>query len=397
MSTRDAVDTIKGYYYQFDYFILSILSHVGENDKIYLECIEDIDVETANDLTAIQCKYYAGTEYNHSLIAKAIRYMLQDYSKKRSDCINYKIYGYYKSGQNKLPDELDLDFVKKHFLTYTEKKIQYKEYEILGLNDNEIKEFIKHLKIDINAISFEEQELKIKESLMNIFRCNEYEADIIYYNNALRIVKNIAISKNEENRKISRKDFLNKINTKEVLFNQWYLNRRNIQEYCKKIKKDYFTYTNISPYERFFLIECNESLSEIEIKDIIFKISEKWTNIKPKQPTPFCPYIFLYGISNEKKLAVKKILQEDEFYFIDGYDFKDATFNVKSITKKANFHNGINIKFIDDIVNIEKTLDNISGTREIYQFFIKKPFFHNEKYKNIRIPIIETKNIIDII
>ena len=32
----------------------------GENDKIYLECIEDIDVETANDLTAIQCKYYAG-------------------------------------------------------------------------------------------------------------------------------------------------------------------------------------------------------------------------------------------------------------------------------------------------------------------------------------------------
>ena len=154
---------------------------------------------------------------------------------------------------------------------------------------------------------------------------------------------------------------------------------------------------NISPYERFFLIECNESLSEIEIKDIIFKISEKWTNIKPKQPTPFCPYIFLYGISNEKKLAVKKILQEDEFYFIDGYDFKDATFNVKSITKKANFHNGINIKFIDDLVNIEKTLDNISGTREIYQFFIKKPFFHNEKYKNIRIPIIETKNIIDII
>lgn len=397
MNTRDAVDTIKGYYYQFDYFILSILSLVGENDKIYLECIEDIDVETANDLTAVQCKYYSGTEYNHSLIAKAVRYMLQDYSKNKTNSINYKIYGYYKSGQNKLPDELDLNFVKKYFLTYTEKKIQYKEYEILGLKDDEIKEFIKHLEIDINAISFEEQESKIIENLMKIFKCNEYEADTMYYNNSLRIVKNIAINKNKENRKISKKEFLNQINSKEVLFNQWYLNRRNIQEYCKKIKKDYFTYTNISPYERFFLIECNELLSEIEIKDIIFKISEKWTNIKLKQPTPFCPYIFLYGISDEKKLAVKKFLQEEEFYFIDGYDFKDATFNVKSIIKRANFHNGIKIKFIDDLVNLEKTLDSLSGTKEIYQFFINKPFFYNEKYKNIRIPIIETKNIIDII
>ena len=397
MNTRDAVDTIRGYYYQFDYYILNILNQNIEENKVYIECIEDIDIETANDITAVQCKYYAGTEYNHSAISQAIRFMLQNYNKNKTDFINYKIYGYYKSGQNKLPEKLELDFVKKHFLTYTKKGIQYKEYEILKLEDKDIEDFIKHLEIDINAISFEEQENKIKEKLMDIFKCNEYEADTIYYNNALRIVKNIATNKNKESRKISKKDFLKSINTKEMLFNQWYLNGKNLKQYCKKIKKEYFTYTNISPYERFFLIECNEGISVLEIKDIILKISEKWTNIKIKQPTPFCPYVFLYGLSDEKILNVKTMLQDDGFYFIDGYDFKNATFNVNSITKKANYYNGIRIKFIDDFINIKETLDNTLGTRKIYQFYINKPFYHDEKYKNIRIPIIETKNILSII
>lgn len=397
MNTRDAVDTIRGYYYQFDYYILNILNQNIEDNKVYIECIEDIDIETANDKTAIQCKYYAGTEYNHSLISSAVRYMLQHFSKDKAKSINYKIYGYYKSGQDKLPKVLDLDFVKEHFLTYTEKKIKHKEYETLHLQDEEIEEFIRHLKIDINAMSFEDQEIKIKEKLKDIFKCNEYEADTIYYNNALRIVKDKATNKKAENRKITQKDFLNEINTKEVLFNQWYLNNRNIKEYCKRIKKEYFTYKNISPYERFFLIECDKIISEIEIKDIVLKISEKWTNIKIKQPTPYCPYIFLYGLSDNKILNIKKMLQNEDFIFIDGYDFKNATFNVRSIIKKANYYNGIRIKFIDDFVNIKEVLDNTVGTKEIYQFYINKPFYQDEKYKNIRIPIIETKNIIDII
>lgn len=397
MNTRDAVNTIRGYYYQFDYYILNILNQNIDDNKIYIEFIEDIDIETADDKTAIQCKYYEGTEYNHSLISKSIRFMLQNFSKNKSSFINYKIYGYYKSGQDKLPENLDLDFVKEHFLTYTKNKIEYKEYENLQLKDNEIEEFIRHLNIDINAISFEEQEIKIKERLKNIFNCNEYEADTIYYNNALRIVKEIATNKKEKNRKISKKDFLKAINTKEVLFNQWYLNNRNLEEYCKKIKKEYFTYKNISPYERFFLIECNESISEIEIKDIILKISEKWTNIKPKQPTPYCPYVFLYGVSDEKMLNVKEMLKNEDFNFIDGYDFKNAKFNVKSIIKQANYYNGIRIKIIDDFINIQKVLDNAVGTKEIYQFYINKPFFQDEKYKSIIIPIIDTRNIMNII
>ena len=86
------------------------------------------------------------------------------------------------------------------------------------------------------------------------------------------------------------------------------------------------------------MIECNKITSEIEIKDIVLKISEKWTNIKIKQPTPYCPYIFLYGLSDNKILNIKKMLQNEDFIFIDGYDFKNATFNVRSIIRKANYY-----------------------------------------------------------
>ena len=100
---RSAIATIKGYYYQFDYFILQLLKCNNETDSICIEGIEDVDLKTVDESTAIQCKYYAGTEYNHSLISSAVRYMLQHFSKDKAKSINYKIYGYYKSGQDKLP------------------------------------------------------------------------------------------------------------------------------------------------------------------------------------------------------------------------------------------------------------------------------------------------------
>ena len=42
--SRDAVDTIKGYYYQFDYFIFQLISLVNEEDTVTIEGIEDVDI-----------------------------------------------------------------------------------------------------------------------------------------------------------------------------------------------------------------------------------------------------------------------------------------------------------------------------------------------------------------
>lgn len=47
---RTAIDTIRGYYNQFDLYALQILESCGE--EIVQEGIEDVDVKTATETTA---------------------------------------------------------------------------------------------------------------------------------------------------------------------------------------------------------------------------------------------------------------------------------------------------------------------------------------------------------
>ena len=68
-SIRDTVITLEGYYYQFDFFILQLLEAAADDIVVTLDGMEDVDIKTATDTTAVQCKYYAGTDYTHSKIA----------------------------------------------------------------------------------------------------------------------------------------------------------------------------------------------------------------------------------------------------------------------------------------------------------------------------------------
>ncbi|MEY7635469.1 hypothetical protein AB9D22_09810, partial [Klebsiella pneumoniae] len=94
---RSAISAIKGYFYQFDKTILELLKR-SDNDVICIEGVEDIDLKTADDNTAIQCKYYESTEYNSSVIASPIRLMLKDFAERvfnNRESYKYTLYGYY--------------------------------------------------------------------------------------------------------------------------------------------------------------------------------------------------------------------------------------------------------------------------------------------------------------
>lgn len=251
---RDAIDTITGYYYQFDYSILQILDLKNENDTITIEGIEDVDIIEENGLTAIQCKYYDKTEYNHSVIAKPIRLMLKDYVSRtpQKKNIRYKLYGRYKSGHGKFPSALSVDFAKKSLFTYTENKVHHILHEELSLSDKDIEDFLSKIDVDINAENYKEQQAKVINRLGDIFQCGDFEAEYYYYNNALRYIKEVATEQDVKDRIVSQKQFLKNINSKKMLFDKWYLQFKGIREYCGEIKKQYFSPRNVSPYERFF-------------------------------------------------------------------------------------------------------------------------------------------------
>ena len=396
MVTRSATATIAGYIYQFDYTIKCLLDLQEDNKSIVIENIEDVDTED----TAIQCKYYEGTEYNHSIIAKPIRFMLTHYSevqKGKAQFINYKLYGFYQSGQDKLITPITVDFLKEHFLTYTEKKIEQKYHDNLGLNDADLINFLTKLEIDINAEEYSTQFKSIISKLKQLFKCDDFEAEHYYYNNALRVVSHAAKQPNTTQRKIIKKDFLNQINKKEILFHKWFLKRKGEKLYYENLRKEYFSLLNTN--ERFFLIEIANDFSKQDLKDLLLTISKKWTKISQREINSFCPFIYIHNIGENDLIKLKTELSNDNFKFIDGYDFKGAVFSQQSITQTANHNNQIKLKIIDTLDNLKLVLQIKGKTQEIYQFYLSQSFFdiENEYTKHKKIQVKDLNSIKEII
>jgi hypothetical protein len=392
---RDAVSAIRGYYYQFNYFILRILELGNESDEVCIEGIEDVDINTTVETVAIQCKYYESSEYNHSRIAEPVRLMLSHFKDNYTSekTFKYMLCGHYNSGQHKLPTGIDIQFVKDHFLTYKKAGTTYEHHIELGLDDSKLEIFVENLKIDINAMCFDELESKIFNILKATFHCQNFEVEYYYYNNALHMVKKLSTEKLIGKRTITKRDFISKINHKNILSNIWFMEKKGITRYCREIKRQFFSHVNVSPYERFFLIGCDTSISDVDLQSLLLRISENWSKLSQREKSPFCPYVYLNGISAEKLKSIKKALQADDFYFIDGYDFKDAEFLAKAICRPSNFHNKIKLKIINEKEEISNILDSLSQTREIYQFFIDKVFYENDTYTHIKIPVKKTCDI----
>lgn len=404
MSKRDAIDTITGYFYQFDYTIFKILELTNPDNLITIEGIEDIDVNSINEETAIQCKYYSKTEYNHSIIAKPIRLMLNHFKEVKLGSktpVKYYLYGHYKKGQEKLVNPITIDFLKESLLTYTKDKIIYYHYTDLHLTDKDLEDFLSNLTVDINAVDYVTQLDSIFNTLTDVFQCSKFEAEHYYYNNALKVIKELATQNDIANRKISKKEFLSRINNKQVLFNEWFVLIKGKQALLRSLRSEYFTNLNTSPFERFFLIELdNNEYSRGNLKELILLISDKWSNISKRNRTPYCPYIYLHNIQDSELIEIKNELYEEGYKFLDGYTYMGSPFNVKAICEVPSFSNKVTLKIINNLNDLDLTINQKGKTREIYQFYKSSPPFfdkQNDGIKHVKIQYEQFKDIKEVI
>lgn len=401
--TRSAVDTIKGYYYQFDLTVLKLLDSKNPDDNVVIENIEDVDIHTATESTAVQCKYYAKTEYNHSVIAHPIRQMISHFSetiKTNSTPINYHLYGHYKTGQNKLKLPLNSAYLKKNFLTYKSSGNEIEHHKDLKLTDVEIDKFLSLLSIDINAPSYENQVDAIINLLKKEFTCSDNDVQDYYYNNSLRVIKDFSVKQKTSNRTISRKEFVKQINKKDDLFNSWYAGYLGREKFFQKVKRDHFTNLNVSSFDRFFLIGVNPSnYVRNELKEIVHIISKKWSKLSPKEQTPFCPFILLFGVSEIELMEIKKELFREKFVFVDGHSFLGSDFCVETMLERANHQNKIKIKIINEVNQLDSLLYRSNATKQIFQFYRDEPFYLNtdENLKHVKIQIHNINEITKII
>lgn len=405
MADRTATDTIRGYFYQFDLAILKLLQLEDDAHEITVEGIEDVDVKNATEEIAIQCKYHSKIEYNHSAIAKPIRLMLNHFKEVlngKQNKIKYLYFGHFKSGHERFPSSITLEFLKLNLLTYKKDKVEYKHYEDLKLSDEELMSFIETLEIEINAKSYEEQLKEIFTSLknQNDFKCEDFEAENFYYNNALKIISNLAKENHLANRRITKKDFLIQINSKQILFHKWFVQYKGKKKLLSDLRAKYFSEYNSSPFERFFFIEVNPSnYLRSDLKSVIHLISKKYSQVSKRNPDSFCPYIHIFGLPNSELIELKGELINENFKFIDGFDFNGSSFNPKSIIQKASSFNEIKIKIIDDLEHIESVFNEISKTKEVYHFYYDTPYFSNSNasIKHLQIQIEEINDLKNII
>ncbi len=410
MADRSAIDTIRGFLYQFDFTIVSLLKFSSGIDSLLVEGVEDVDIKTATEITAIQCKYYAKTEYNHSVIAEPIRLMLNHFKEVKDGNkteLNYKLRGYYSSGQSKLTLPLTPQYLKDNFLTYTrtEKiggvstKVKHKHHDDLSLNDSDLTKFIDLLEIDINAKEFEQQYIEIIQLLRTEFRCSEFTAENYYYNSSLRVIRELSKNSNIANRNISKDEFIRRIDNSKILFNEWFLEKKGEKLHFSNLRKEYFGNINVLHKERFFLLDLRTGIySRSDTKDILNLIIKKYTKII-SQPNPFCPYVYLHGIPDSELIEIKNDLIAEGTTICDGFDFEGSTFNSSSILIKPNISHQIKIKFINDISYLNQTLLQVGRKGEIYQFYQSDVFFNhnNPSIKEVKIQINELLNIKSII
>ncbi|URZ04040.1 DUF4297 family anti-phage-associated protein [Clostridium felsineum] len=402
MRDRTAVDTIKGYFYQFDYSIYKIMN-LDEDEGITVEGIEDVDVHTATEEAAVQCKYYSKSEYNHSVIAKPIRLMLSHYKEVKDGIkpsIKYYLYGIFKSGTDKLVLPIDNTFLKEHFLTYTQAKKVYKHHINLGLSDVDLNDFLNKLTININGKNYDEQVKEVIYLLRKNFYCSEFEAENFYYNNALKVIKDISTKSNISERFITKKEFVKSIDKSQVLFNEWFIKYKGKKQFFASIRNEYFAMLNVLPFERFFLIEIDKyNYKRSVLKELIFIISKKWTRLSKREPNPFCPYVYVHNISPNELCKIKLDLYNEKFKFVDGFVYNGASFSAEAITQEANCHNNIKIKIIDNLDYLRCVLNYTTKTKEVYQFYIKNQYFDvkNDSIKDIKIQIESLNDIKEII
>ncbi|HBG78097.1 MAG TPA: hypothetical protein DDW84_04500 [Phycisphaerales bacterium] len=401
MSSRSASPTIKGYVYQFDESIFKILNS-KKDEVILIEDVEDIDIESSSGREAIQCKYLPSMVYSLASIRDAILPMLVNMlerKRKGLKLFKFRLYAYFS---DKSPQIFSLNLQElKNCIVLHKRDGTVINYQVdLKATDTDLDEFLNHLRIEF-AEDYDAHKNKVFDLIRTTYSCTNSAEIELYYNNALTTISLAAADSVLKNRKLTKKQFLTKTKTKEVLYSVWRLQDLGKKKYCKELRKIHFTVTNIPPYARLFIIELNGTETKASIKDVLLEIRRKWSShtIKRKLPQErYAPYILLLEIKPDLLAAIKSDFFDERICFTDGFPFREALFNTEALNKEQTDENQISLRFINEPALIHSTFSSLTKrTKEVYQFYITKPFGIVEDIKNIQIKIEDISYIREII
>lgn len=327
---RQANSTIRGFLYQFNKSIYEILCSNDEYIITLEGVIEDIDIQSHNSITTIQCKYHEDKKFQISNIADPILEMLCHYNECRviGKKINYILYAYYAENVPSIDFGDFLDFIgnttnKEIQLSYFQRIYTITEKDILdraikSKKNKEDKEKIceyyrdnrekMQLCVDVEdfwtcfkyyeAEQFDVLNKKICEKLAE---CSDSETSHnLYYPNAFALISELSSKANIEERKITRVELLEYLKAREsVLINKWTLvamDKKRLLRSKKSYLSSFFS-SNASIRTFIFSDEFMEKNAD-KIIPFINDYCEKYYKKRKLQKPP----IFIFGDNSEEKM-----------------------------------------------------------------------------------------------
>lgn len=332
---RQADSTIKGYLYQFNKSILTILE--AENDtSIVLEgVIEDIDIHSPSSTTTIQCKYHEDKKYQISSVATPILEMLCHYCESAylGKAVSYILYAYYAENV----DAVDIDAFVSFLSSTKDKDILCKYFhriytipdaDMLAIankvqkNKDEKDRIVNYyktnrgnliLRVDItefwNAFSYvkaEQFDLLKDKVIRKLEEITDHDTAIsMYYPNAFSMVASLSAKSTEQERTLTKKQLVVFLTQqKSVLLNKWTLEALD-KEQIIKAKKAYLTTAFSSNPDIRAFIFSDDFLDNID--EIVIGFIQEYLNKYFKKPKLQKPPIFIFG-NNHSGLMQKTLL-----------------------------------------------------------------------------------------
>lgn len=188
---RNASASLKGFFYQFDKTLITILEN-DEEKKITIEKVEDIYTEKET----IQVKYHEQQEFSNSIIAKPIALMFKDFSTRKKSNLNYILFVHFKNFKQCPKGKLELTKLNA-LLDLTEPKKVLKNKNI---TKKQKEEFLKCFKIE-QGQSFETQREQVLKLFERNFSCTDSKE--FFHPKALYIIHELAVKKKESERTIT--------------------------------------------------------------------------------------------------------------------------------------------------------------------------------------------------
>lgn len=399
MSTRSAEASIKGYSYQFLHTIKDILENTVDTQVFTVEGIEDLDIEKDYGKDLIQYKYHEEQTFTNSQVAKPIALMFNYFIDNQDKNINYKLFIYLNTED--LPDvskELLINILKlksstdyfdkeKNVYDIGTKKHYYSEDEDL------IEIFMHKFRWKLTK-KYNDLENEIINNFQTIIGITTAESKILYLSNAIKIINDLAIKENEEERKITKRTFINKLDSyKNMTYSSYVLRTKNFNA-LKTLYKNRKDALNVKKNSSDFIIQIN-NIQRSNLTQLITELSKKFCykgnksdfryltfiiNCTDEQYRDFKKSLYTYFVSCNEDIKIndgyedyhfnKFVFNEKLFVTIkDSNKYKQVSYNLKLLHQKIYNENIAEITFSNPSLfildNSETSLDSLT-TKQFY-------------------------------